>query len=483
MSKFRLWTAGAAAIFVALVSTGCVDQRKEVALYRKQLDALAGVKSVDLPQMWDPLTLQQALRLTEQTNESLGLSGEQYLQALIARDRQVENFLPTLSLGPSLSESQRVRGQGGSSSHRFSLPLTLNENVFDGFQNVNGVSQANLTVEQQRQLLLDAQQTVMLDTVQTYYAVLQAERSVVVDENSLAEQQERVRQSDAQFRLGSGTPLAIAQSQAQASSTRVQLISDRNSVITSRAMLSTLVGQTIGARPLIDGFESPDDIGQPLDGWLAEAQQNRQDLRAAELAVQAARYQVSIAMGEYLPSVDFSLSDLLYADPNPGQGRLGAGLSANIPLFTAGKVRGDVRDAFSGLRSALLAESQTKKKVEQDIRVGYADLENARDQISELRIELKASRDALVLAQRQFTVGLATNLDLLTAQSQLLSTQLQLAKEEYQEKIEYMNLLRVTGRLNLVAAAPTTQPVLHPDEQIEVTVPEVTRSTTTQPNP
>jgi outer membrane protein TolC len=83
-----------------------------------------------------------------------------------------------------------------------------------------------------------------------------------------------------------------------------------------------------------------------------------------------------------------------------------------------------------------------------------------------------------VLAQRQYTVGLATNLDVLTAQDQLLSTQLQLATQEYQQKINYLNLLRVAGHLTFADAAPTTLPSTEPNDLLETTTPNVVQSTT-----
>jgi len=451
---------------------GCVDQKREVAIYTKQLDALPGSAA---PAPDDaPLSLQQALRLAEKNDESVALKGEAYLQALIAKDIAVSALLPQISISPVL----KVADLGvPNRSHSFAASGGINTNVFD-VQDEAKIEQAGLTAEQSRQLLLDEQQTVLVLTADDYYAVLQAERSVVVDENSLAEQDERVRQATAQLNAGNGTRLAVAQSESQASATRVELIAAQALVTTSRAALEFLIGIPLGDRPLTDQYDPPTDELRSVEDWLADADAHRQDLIAAASAVEAARQGVRAAIAEYIPTVTLGISHTIYMDGSHSlQQPWTAALSANIPIFTGGQIEGDVRTAFSNLRSAVLSQSQTRKQVESDIRTDYANLISSRRQVKELKVELAASRDALVYAQQQFNVGLAINLDVLTAQDNLLSTQLALATQEYQEKIAYLDLLRVDGQLTFAAAAPPQHPSTEPSE-MEFTTPNVVQYTT-----
>jgi outer membrane protein len=468
----------AVALLTLALAAGCVDQKKEVALYQKQLDALPG--SAPPGPDDSPLSLQQALRLAEKNDESLGLSGETYVQALIAKDRAFSAFLPQISVGPSYSIVQKLRGEVGP-THSYGIPLAASINVFNGFRDEATLEQNDATVAQTREQLLNEQQLILLDVGEAYYTVLQNERSVLVYRSSLAEQDERVRQAKAEYQFGNGTPLAVAQSESTASATRVQFIQAEASVTTSRAALGFLLGIPMETRPLTDQYIPPREMEWPVETWLADADVHRQDLIASASAVEAARQAVRIAIGEYFPSITLSGNYPMSNSAFPWTGPLSGIVQANIPIFTGGQIESDVRTAFSQLRAAVLTQSQTRKQVEDDIRTGYANLQSARDQVSELRVELAASRDALVLAQRQFNVGLAINLDILTAQDQLLSTQLQLATQEYQEKINYLNLLRVAGHLTFADAAPTTLPSTEPSD-LETTTPNVIQSTT-EPSP
>src|SRR5690348_2716008 len=91
-----------AGLLVASVFAGCaVDQKKEVSLYRDILDAT--VPRVVPPSDDAPLTLDVTMALTNQNNENIAVRGEDYVQALINKNRVVANFLPTVSFQPNFT--------------------------------------------------------------------------------------------------------------------------------------------------------------------------------------------------------------------------------------------------------------------------------------------------------------------------------------------------------------------------------------------
>src|SRR4051795_8290501 len=216
-----------------LIVTGCrVDQQKEVAHYRSVLDA-------QVPRVPDyvedePLALQRALSLANQNNENLGLRGEDYVQALIDKNRAVSNFLPTVSLQPGYTIAQKPNGPVqrsvgsptsgafrtvGDTSQRFEAPVVGNINVFRGFGDVYNLKAVEAIIAQRRELLLDLQGTVLLNVAQAYYQVLRSERAVVVLRQSLDLQGARLADVTQQFNNGLATRLSVAQTRAQVDAT------------------------------------------------------------------------------------------------------------------------------------------------------------------------------------------------------------------------------------------------------------------------
>src|SRR5690606_18206988 len=66
----------------------------------------------------------------------------------------------------------------------------------------------------------------------------------------------------------------------------------------------------------------------------------------------------------------------------------------------------------------------------------------------ELSIRVQAAAEALRQAEGLYSVGLATNLERLTAQDQLLSAELDLTNALLDQKVFYLDLLRTAGVLH-----------------------------------
>jgi len=481
-------------MMLSAAAGGChLDQQKEVARYRNVLDA-------DAPQIefmpGAPLSLEEALALANQHNERLALRGEDYLQALIAKDRAFSNFLPTISLAPTYFQQDEVNaqeqntGSGGGSvvssiNHRLDVPITGQINVFRGFSDVANYRAAGRTIDQRRALLLDAQAIVLLDVARTYYQVLRSERSVEVLKNSLNLQDERVRDFQARRRAGVVRPLDVAQTEAQASATRVSLIDARNDVVNGRTTLAFLVGAPVSSSPLIDQADPTLPVPS-LEKLQNEAAVRRQDLAAARAATAAAKFDVEAAIGHYFPSISFNVNYFLHRESLPDQSRWNEILSANLPIFSAGLLEADLRLAWSLLRQAKLSESLTERQVLQDVRIAYENVLASQDRFRELQVQLKAAEEALLQAEQSYKAGLGTNLERLVAQDRLLSTQLQLTSERYDQKVFYLSLLRAVGGLSVRLPgepAPTTQPSTTFPAATQPTTRPITQlgSATTQP--
>lgn len=444
--------AGLLLALAALLAGCAVDQTKEVATYRSVVDAPLDEAVAEHPAD-APLPLLRALVLANQHNERLGLEGENYLQAVIDRRRAVANFLPTLNLVPTWTLRDRAGtssadGGGSSGSGRSSLNASLqaDANLFNGFSDVADLRGAEARIQQRRALLLDAQEELLIDVARAYYAILKAQRSAEVLRNSLAVQEARVRDIRGRQVAGLARPLDVAQTQAQASATRVSLISATSDVANERSALRFLTNAEVAGSPLTDEFAVPEQV-PPVAELKQLADQNRPDLVAAERSVSAARQGVSAAVGQWYPSLSLQFDYFLVRDNGSGdRGWLNV-LRANLPIFAAGRIHADVREAWSIYRQALFNQSLVQRSAERDVETAAQNLATSRDRISELRVQVTAANEAFRQADQSYNVGLATNLERLTAQDQLLTAELQLAQEEYDAKVLYLELLRATGRL------------------------------------
>lgn len=450
---------------------GCVDQAHEVSLYRSVLDDhLPKPKPL---QPGETLTLERAFALANADNEQLASQGENYLQTLIAKNRAFSAFLPTVSLQPNFTAEQAPRGNGAAASpgapatsaaavaasqggyvqdgnvlRRLEVPAVGQMNF--AYRSIPLYHAAEIAVSQQQQLLLDGRATILLNVAETYYQVLIATQQVAVLEHSLALQQARVR--DLQFRLKVrlAMPLDVAQAQSNEAATRVQLSQASNDLRNGRRMLALLIGVADVDGPLINDTVT-DDPPEPVISYLDRAMADRQDLLAAHAAVEEAHYAVKAAVAEYYPSVSLNVTGFLYRENFANATKWDGILLANIPIFSGGAIRADVRTAWSHLRQAALFESYLRREIEQGVQTAYDNDVTSGIKLADLEREMATADQAYRQAIEQEKNGLAIPLDVQTAQDMLLNSQLQYADEAFSRTVFRLDLIRATGELD-----PTT---------------------------
>lgn len=523
----------AAAVTAAGIAGGCVDQQKEVDNYRKVLgrDKQPAVKT-DYSK-GEELTLEAALLLANAGSEQLSIQGETYLQSLIARDRAYSAFMPTISLAPTLNWSNRRGGSsistgatgvtsgtgtgsgstgtsaggtgtgtgtgstgttsGGTLSTgasrgytTFNVPVEAHANLFNGFRDVSTLHANQFNVNAQQNTLANLQQTVLLETAQTYYNVLLAEESVQVLSYSVQYQDAFVTYQQNRYHAGIAQPLDVAQSEAQAAATRAQLITAQDNVKTSRAALAFMTNAAVDNASLVDRLQVPDQL-PGIDESVRIAEAERRDIVAAAEQVRVQQQNLQAAIGEYYPSISLDLNYYLHRDSFPTNVEWAGLITASVPIFSAGEIRADVRNAMSQLRTATYNEWLIIRQVRENVRIDWENLNASKRRIKELETEVAASQEALRQARERYTVGLAINLDVLNAITQLLSAQLSLVQERFNHKVFYLDLLRDIGRLPLpnsissMSSGPASRPTMQEVQPVAPGMPNLPPGATTQP--
>jgi outer membrane protein len=429
-----------AMLLLLMCVAGCaIDQQTDVDRYRELLDAR--VPPVDVPP--EPLDLRSAMGMASLHSEGLARQGEAYVRALSQQRRSESLWLPTINLAPSWAFSDVQ--EGGSSGSTFNVPVAALLRV-EPVSDTHRRWRDRLISEQRELELIDAQDQLLSDVAAAFYLVLRAEagRSVLVQ--SLEAQEQRL--SDIRGRLDAGVarPLDVAQIEAQVSETRTRLINARRDVAVSRQLLKFYLRHADADLPLVDSLIVP-DLAADTD-WLERAAMRRADLLATGKASQAARAEVEVAAGQYVPSVGLDVSVFLYRESNPTSRALDAILRLNLPLFSASRIEQDIRAAWSFYRTARLLQSEVARDVERTVLSALIELRASGDRLREARVRLTSAEQAYRQAEESYRAGLATNLERIIAQDQLLDAQLFLSNEAFDQKLLYLRLLRQVGELS-----------------------------------
>jgi outer membrane protein len=198
---------------------------------------------------------------------------------------------------------------------------------------------------------------------------------------------------------------------------------------------------------------------QDLSAWLKSAEQRHPAIVAARAAVEAARAQVASARSAGEPSID--LTGNYYQNGFPQQGLtsnntrvMTVGLSVTVPLFdgfvTHYKVRG--AEALVKVKEAELED--TEQRTLASVVRAHADAESSFQNLSGSEALLSDARAALDSAQRRYSQGAASILELLSAQAAVADAQSERVRCLAEWRSARLRVLASTGLLNRAALQP-----------------------------
>jgi outer membrane protein len=446
-----------------LATAGCAtNQSADVATYQAISDPTGDLTRHDAGA---PLSLHQAMRLTATYNELLAQRGENYIQALAARQRSASALKPTLDL---FADATLKENTGTAGIFQTNGGLSGQYRLLTGKSDLRTVDAADATIEAAKWLILDLRESLLVEVARAYYESLRAQQLTQTLTNSVKAQTDRLADAKARNEVGLARPLDVSQIEAQVARTSSLLIVAQRQAAESRSTLKLLTNAQIDASALTDGFVPP-----PLTLDQAQlvkfAHDHRQDLLAAASRIDASRSLVDAAIGQYAPALSLNLDYFLFRSPQDAAPNLTSILGLRMPLFEAGRIEAQVREAWSVFRELVLVHRATQRQIRRDVETALLRLEASQRLVAQLQIQVSAATQSVELAEASYGAGLGTNLERVVAQDQLLAAELEAISASFTVKIAYLELLRACGTIShemIATPLPTPRDTPPPSTQV-----------------
>jgi outer membrane protein len=123
------------------------------------------------------------------------------------------------------------------------------------------------------------------------------------------------------------------------------------------------------------------------------------------------------------------------------------GVQMNWPLYTGGSVQNRIKETLKLEEKAEQDLSAARRGVAQGTRQAFFGVQSGQAQVKALEAAEASSKLALEATQLGFRVGVRVNLDVLNAQTQLFTTQRDLAKARYDVLVGGLRLRQASGAL------------------------------------
>lgn len=278
----------------------------------------------------------------------------------------------------------------------------------------------------------------------------QADRAQLrLAEETLATRAQSLDLVTARFRNGVATQLDVAQARASLETARVARVSYVRAVAQDRNAIELLVGRPLAEAELADA-EIGGAVALPPVGTSSDVLLRRPDIREAEHALRAANADIGAARAAFFPTISLTgslgVSSASLGNLFEGGARTWSfGPNLSVPIFTAGRTQANLDAAKIARESAVATYEKTIQTAFREVADALAARATLVDEIVAQGDLVAADREALELAQRRYTRGVADYLDVLDAQRELFAAQQSEIALRLQEASNLVSLYKALG--------------------------------------
>ena len=419
------------------------------SLYRPEArpDTTRSIATLRWEELFTDTCLQQLIRQGLAANADLAVARLQVEEAQATLRQSKLAYLPSVQLEPTGTLSS-FDGQKTQKTYSVGASASWEIDLFGKLRNSKRQALASLLASDAYR---QAMQTQVVATVaDSYYALLMLDEQIRITEQTAESWREYVRSLSALMQAGQADRATLAQAEASRLAAESSLLSLQQQAIEQENALCVFVGLTPRRleRGTMDGqhFPSHLSVGVPLD-----LLSRRPDVRQAEANLMQAFYATNSARAAFYPSITLSGSAGWTnsggaAVANPGAWLLQAVGSLVQPLFNRGQNLANLKIAKAQQEEAVLQFRQSLLDAGNEVNNALAQCQTARErirldngQVEQLTITLG---DTELLMEN---LADTNYLQVLTARQSLLSAQLAVASDRYDEIQGVIELYHALG--------------------------------------
>lgn len=394
------------------------------------------------------LDLRQAIARVAEARAGLGIArADQYpgvtANGSASRNRASQNSLTGVPAGTDPEFS----------SYRATLDAAYEIDFWGKYRRASEAARAELLGSQFNR---DAVRlTLVTDVVRSYFNLRALDAQVEVTKRTISSRLASTALTRKRFEAGVASELDLRQSEAEAAQAQALLPTIESQLSQQETALAVLIGRSprdIVVKPVdrgtaIEVLTAPPPVPSGLPSDLLE---RRPDIRAAEQSLVSASARIGQAKAAYYPSISLTglfgvesgaLGDLFNTPSRIWQ----VSASASQTLFDAGRTSSQVAAAEAREQQALTQYQSSIQRAFKDALDALVIQRRARESLDAETVRRDALKSALDLAQLRYDNGIASFLDVLIAERELLNAELNRVEAQRAQLAATADLFKALG--------------------------------------
>jgi outer membrane protein TolC len=395
-------------------------------------------------------TLDECIAVALRDNPTLAREQKNIEIGQSALTRAFGAYLP--SLGASAGYSRQLNVEGGRAvniggqvfvlgppePNSYSLSAAASYTLFNGFSREASYSQAQHELSAASMSYERTRQQIIVQVRTQYYDVLRAMQTVRIRHENLELGKQELARVRALYDAGRVPITTVYAQEADLGTRELEVLTAENALAQAKAVLLATMGQPPDMNAEFAELSVPTtvsdsdiaafrkEIGSP-PAAVATALERRSDWRALEARIRAADDAVSIAQAAFLPLVSLN-SGWSWSNTRVAQfaefGRYFVSLSVQVPIFDNFGAATQRQQAVLQMEQRQLDQRQLELQIRTEVRQALLELDAAEKQLDITARALRAAEQNFNAARERFQLGAGTQLEYLTASSQLVNARI-----------------------------------------------------------
>jgi outer membrane protein TolC len=401
-----------------------------------------------------PISLDDAINRGLKQNLGLLLSSQDVGAARGQRWQQLSSLLPNLTTTSYVNKSQidlaefGFSGITGITIPSIVGPFTyydarayVTQSVFD-WKAINNTHSASQNVKAAQYTYKDARDLVVLAVGYNYLQAIADEARIETSEAQVNTAQALYNQASDQLKAGTSPAIDELRAHVELQTRQQQLIQARNDLAIQKLTVARVIGLAPGQEfDLTDKSPYEPLEGVTVEDALKRAYATRSDLQAALATVRSEEYSRRAAHAGYYPSVsvsgDYGVAGTYSNLSTHGVFDLRATLT--IPIFEGGKVQGDVLVADAELQQSRDRVENLRGQIDADVRTALLNLESSAQQVVVAKSNVGLADESLTQSRDRFAAGVTNTVEVVQAQEAVAT-----AHENYISALYNYNYSKIT---------------------------------------
>lgn len=417
-----------------------------------------------LPQEKVVLTLDKSIHLAL-TQNPYHLATEERVEIARARVREAAAvFLPSLNAQglhtldeklfflefPSFIPGQPPERVALDFTKDYQFSLSLSLPLFTGGRLTSGFRQAKYGLLSAEESVRQSEHSTVFNAKQGFYGYLLTREFVEVSQEAVEVAEKHFKNVQSLYKVGMASKFDLLRSEVQVANLKPQLIRARNNLKIAELSLKTLLGLDLSQPIEIKGEMIYKPFEPDLDESVSKALAKRPEISQLRFQKQIAGEMLKMTRAASLPTFAISSTYNFWADrlnfrKDAWQDYYTINLVFSVPLFTGFSTSARVAQSKAMIREIELSRKGIEDMIKFEVRQAILKLREAKESLLSQEKNVEQAQESLRIAELNFAEGMATTLDVSSAQAALSQAKIYYSQALYDYVVSLAQLDKAMG--------------------------------------